>query len=540
MAFSARLRRAVASSGRFVRRRWWWFPTAALVLVLLLVVLDYMIDEPLRRYMEGKLNDRLHGYTVRLRALDLHLWGFALDLEDLVVVQQANPDPPVAHLPRLTASVQWRELVTGHVVADFRFQQPKVYVNLAHLRAEQKDDVPVEKRGWQEALEAIYPFKINEFKIVGGEFTYEDQGPFKPLQLHRIDFVARNIRNVRSRGGTYPSDVHLQAVVFESGQVVADGHADFLAEPHLGFKGDVSLKGIELGYFEPITRRYNLVVKRGALAAAGTVEYAPDGATLAHLRDLTLQGVHADYVHATATETREKQVASKAKETVQQVSNQPGTLLRVDQARVVRSTFGFVNEAAEPDYRVFLADVDLQVTNLSNHQREGTAVATLRGRFMGSGATLVEASFRPEVKGPDFDLRVRIDDTKMTTMNDVLRAYGKFDVVDGLFSFYSELSVKNGSIEGYVKPLFRDLDVYDKRQDREKNLFRKLYEGLVGGISKLLENTPRDEVATKADVSGRVGDTKTSTWQVIVRLVQNAFFRAILPGFDQEVGRLRQ
>ncbi len=69
--------------------------------------------------------------------------------------------------------------------------------------------------------------------------------------------------------------------------------------------------------------------------------------------------------------------------------------------------------------------------------------ATLDGRFMGSGPTKVTAHFRPEVDGPDFDLRVAIDATDLRTMNDMLRAHGKFDVVAGVFSFYSELAVKN-------------------------------------------------------------------------------------------------
>jgi hypothetical protein len=61
----------------------------------------------------------------------------------------------------------------------------------------------------------------------------------------------------------------------------------------------------------------------------------------------------------------------------------------------------------------------------------------------------------------------------------------------------------------------------------------------VGGVSKLLENQPRDEVATKAEVVGRLDDPKTSTWQAIGNLVRNAFFRAILPGFDEELRRQR-
>jgi hypothetical protein len=43
---------------------------------------------------------------------------------------------------------------------------------------------------------------------------------------------------------------------------------------------------------------------------------------------------------------------------------------------------------------------------------------------------------------------------------------------------------------------------------------------------------PRDEVATKSDMSGPVENPQANTWQIIVKLVQNAFFNAILPGFE--------
>jgi hypothetical protein len=84
------------------------------------------------------------------------------------------------------------------------------------------------------------------------------------------------------------------------------------------------------------------------------------------------------------------------------------------------------------------------------------------------------------------------------------------------------------------------MDVYDPRQDQEKSLFQKIYEGLVGGVSQLMENTPRQEVATKADISGRLENPRSSTWQVLINLIQNAFFRAILPGFEREGGGSRR
>jgi hypothetical protein len=156
---------------------------------------------------------------------------------------------------------------------------------------------------------------------------------------------------------------------------------------------------------------------------------------------------------------------------------------------------------------------------------------------MGSGRTLVGASFRPETKGPDFALAASIEHTRMPALNPLLRAYGKVDVVGGFFSVFTEMRVQNRAVQGYVKPVIRELDVYDARQDRGKNLFQQLYEAAAGGVSQLLENFPRDEVAAKADLSGPLDDPQASTWQVVVTLIQNAFFKAILPGFEREVGR---
>jgi hypothetical protein len=99
------------------------------------------------------------------------------------------------------------------------------------------------------------------------------------------------------------------------------------------------------------------------------------------------------------------------------------------------------------------------------------------------------------------------------------------------------LQVKNGALSGYVKPLFKDVDVYDARQDKDKNIFQQLYESVVGGISWLLENPPRDEVATVTTVSGKLENPRMSTLETIGGLIQNAFFKAILPGFHKAAGR---
>jgi hypothetical protein len=76
---------------------------------------------------------------------------------------------------------------------------------------------------------------------------------------------------------------------------------------------------------------------------------------------------------------------------------------------------------------------------------------------MGSGRTLVGASFRPEIKGPDFALAASIENTHMPALNELLRAYGKLDVVQGFFSVYTEMRVRNRKHGHDVLYLFGEL-----------------------------------------------------------------------------------
>ncbi len=180
---------------------------------------------------------------------------------------------------------------------------------------------------------------------------------------------------------------------------------------------------------------------------------------------------------------------------------------------------------------------EMTLSNLSNQIKEGESKLELKGKFMGTGNTVVTGTFRPYTKDPDFKLNIAIEDTQMPAMSDLFRSYGNFDIKEGLFSFYSELEIKEGRINGYVKPIFKNMKVYDRRQYHEKGLFHKIYVGLVGGIAKLLEDRPREAVATKTKISGPIEKPETSTLQIIFNLIRNAFIKAILPGFEEEVSR---
>lgn len=513
-----------------------WVALTALVLLLLAVVGLMVVNRQLPALIEDQLNAHVEGYRFTVGQATLSP-SLSLEIQQLTMIQTDHPDPPVALIPRCVLSIQWSQIFSGVLVSDYLVSRPIFHITLPQARQELQEEVPIQGKGWREAVYSFYPIKINEFKIEDADVTYVDQDASKPLHFTHLNLLAGNIRNIRSPNDAYPSDLTLDGNIFGSGRVGMQGHANFLAEPHAGIKADLALQHVALEPLLPVTARYNVHIRGGVLSAEGHLEYSAQGETQANLKRLTIENVRVDYVHTAQTTAKETQVGHAAVNTAKKLQNEPETLIRIDHGELTHSEFGFINEAAKPPYRVFVTNGALHLENISNHLSEGRALVRLTGAFMGTGDTVISGTFRPERTSPDFELAMKIERTKMRAMNDLLRAYGNFDVTAGLFSLYSELKVKNDHVEGYIKPLFKDMKVYDARQDNEKTLFHQLYEGLVGGVAKLLENTPRDEVATRTDVSGPLENPRSSTWQTVVNLITNAFFKAFLPGFEKEIRR---
>ena len=507
----------------------WIALIAALLLIAVLIARHF--DEYLRRTLEAKVNQRLHGYHVTLGHAHLSPFGLALTLERAVIRQDANPDPPVAEIPRLTTSVEWREIFAGHLVADAVFDGPRVHVNLPQLRQEDRDQVKVQDRGWQQALESIYPLKFNLMQVRDGDLVYIDTDPKRPLHISHWNVTASNIRNIRSRDRVYPSAIHTDGVVFDTGRAVLDGNADFLAEPYPGVHATYKVENVPLERLREFGERANLTLTGGSLSSQGEVEYGPKHRE-ARIADVTVRGLRLDYRHTEATAAAEK---ARGKEVAKVAKDQePAMPVEIERLRLVDSNLGLVTPVKDRRVRLFVSGADLDVTNISSGFREGPAKARLTGHFMGHGSARAAATFRDASKGPDFNLLLAVDGASLPSINDFLRAYGKFDAAQGTFSVYSEVKVHDGRIDGYLKPLFKDVKIYDPQQDKKKPVLKKIYEKIVGGVSHLLENRPRDQVATVADLSGTVSDPDTSTWEIIVRLVSNAFVKAILPGFERE------
>jgi len=58
---------------------------------------------------------------------------------------------------------------------------------------------------------------------------------------------------------------------------------------------------------------------------------------------------------------------------------------------------------------------------------------------------------------------------------------------------------------------------------------------LIGTAAHIFKNRQTQKVATQVTISGSLKKADVSTWEAFVEILENAFVKTILPGFDREV-----
>jgi hypothetical protein len=499
-----------------------------------LFITSFFLDNIIRARTQAAMNERLKGYHVAIGHAHLQLVGGRLTLSDVTIVQQAHPRPPVADFPMMRFHIEWKELLSRRVVADVLFWHPKVRIDRAQFVSEKDNRVPLKQKGWQDALESAYPFKINRLTIDDGDMVYVQDAVDPPLHLAKLNLITDNIRNIHAPNNTYPSKLHADLVIFGSGRARIDGHVNYLEQPFPGARTHFVIENVPLSAFDPEIRQINIGVSGGRLSSSGLVEYSPK-VTRVLVDNATIDGVGIRYVHLAATQQAEAQRVKETGKQIEEQNNRPAVDIQVRQLDVTHSSFSYTDKTKAPAYRVFMTGTDITLKNLSNHQEQGTADVTLHGKFMGSGNTSLVGYFLPSRKAPAFNINLAIEQTQLTSLNDVLRAYGRFNVAAGRFSLFAQLGARAGQLNGYVKPMFAGVQVYDYQRDKNTPVLHQAKELLLGGAAHLFRNSHTQEVATEVDLSGKLSSPRVSTWQAIGQVLYNAFIKALLPGFDRTI-----
>jgi hypothetical protein len=295
-----------------------WIGGIFAMLILALFITSFFLDNIIRARTKAAMNQNLKGYHVALAHAHLQLVGGILTLNGLKVIQQAHPHPEVADVAMMRFHIQVKELFSRRVVADVLLSHPKVHIDQTQLVAQKKDKVPLRQKGWQDALEAAYPFKINRFTIENGDVVYIQDAVNPPLHLAKLNFTTDNIRNIHASNNIYPSRFHANLVIFDTGRATIDGHANYLEEPFPGARAQYTIANVPVSAFDPEIREINIAVSGGRLSSSGLLEYSPK-VTRVQVDNATIDRVALGYLHAPSTQQAE---ARRIKDTGKQIEKQ--------------------------------------------------------------------------------------------------------------------------------------------------------------------------------------------------------------------------
>jgi hypothetical protein len=200
-------------------------------------------------------------------------------------------------------------------------------------------------------------------------------------------------------------------------------------------------------------------------------------------------------------------------------------LLKATEGRV-----DYVSYDTTPPFKLTLDEFSLSAVDLTNIPDPGgktIAHISLAGRTTGNG----QFWFRLILPSPrdtlTFELQAGLERVNLVDLNDLLRAYAKFDVKRGVCSVYSEFTVENGHYRGKVQPRFQDLDVFAWQKEHSKGFLQICRQALIAIVASLFKNRSRDELALNIGITGTFEDTDVDVWAAVGSLLGNAFRQSL-------------
>jgi hypothetical protein len=196
----------------------------------------------------------------------------------------------------------------------------------------------------------------------------------------------------------------------------------------------------------------------------------------------------------------------------------------------------FQNPYSKPPVDIFSSHIVITATNLSNardlSQKLPSGVSA-HGSIFGDGLMDLDMHLNLLKSTPAFEINCGVTNVNLVTLNNFLRAYGKFDVEHGKFALYTSVASEKGAYDGYFKVFFDNLNVFAWEKERGKNVLEIFWQAVVGSFATIFKNHAKDQLAAKVPISGSYSNSSVGVWTAIGTLLENAFIHALVPKLDQ-------
>ncbi|WP_143961636.1 DUF748 domain-containing protein [Litoribacter populi] len=207
---------------------------------------------------------------------------------------------------------------------------------------------------------------------------------------------------------------------------------------------------------------------------------------------------------------------------------------RINAFTVQNGEIHYLDPTSSPKVDVYVKDLDVNATNLGNIQKSEKALpssVSISGTTNGGGVLTGHIDLNILKANPDMDLNLELDGVHLTELSDFTEAYAKFTFSEGEMYLGTEIIMKDGIFEGYVKPIFSNVEISDHKEE-DKSFWRRAWEGVVGVAFGIFENPDEEQVATQIPFQGDTTGSEVKLIPTIFNVFRNAFIEAFQKDLD--------
>lgn len=232
-----------------------------------------------------------------------------------------------------------------------------------------------------------------------------------------------------------------------------------------------------------------------------------------------------NFINSPDNQSQQNHIPDRWTDVVKELAILPVNVITVRDGEIIYHDYNVA-----PKVVLRMTDVSLNATNLQNANGDEKILSGLaEGSARVNNAKIkVDIQLNAFYNDPMFLLNAELSELNLFDVRDLLRAYGQFDVQQGLFSFYTEAGTRNNKVIGVVKPLIQDVTMAShqgKDEPATSYLVRpsmRQEEENVWLVTSLVNNV--EEI----QFEGSLAKGKTNLWAAVGYTLHNTFVEALV------------
>jgi hypothetical protein len=201
-------------------------------------------------------------------------------------------------------------------------------------------------------------------------------------------------------------------------------------------------------------------------------------------------------------------------------------------AKIYNGTVKFV-KSGDPDFVTEITGLEVSVDQFNNQKATQPCSINITG-ILYEGKAVINSMLYPMASALQLNADLEIRSINLVLLNDLFRKFAKIDLNKGTLDVDSQISINDNMFKGHITPILKDLD-FIGAEDRNDNIFRRIWERIVAAGVQLLQNNREDQLASRIPIEGRLDDPKINIPAMIGEILKNAFFKPLRPSLENVI-----